>query len=183
VAQERFLRSDPGLVIGDELEIGMAAFAYEAQMRKALTRLKYGGMPRLARPVAHAAFPALQTVETVVGRATTLVPIPVHASRLRDRGYNQAALLARELGRAVHRPVAEPLERRRPTEKQHRLNRAARLRNLEGAFAMAPDVRPPVNVILIDDILTTSATFEACARVLRSAGCERVAGFAIAREL
>lgn len=181
-AGERFLRADPGIVVGDELEVAIAAFAYEDRLRRALARLKYGATPRLAAPLAEAATRHAQRLLTTIGPAT-LVPVPVHASRLRDRGYNQAALLAAELSRRLEQPTAEPLVRQRPTEKQHRLGRAARLRNLEGAFGMAPGRRPPQTVLLIDDILTTSATLEACARVLRAAGCERVAGFAIAREL
>ena len=179
---ERFLRADPGLVVGDELELAIAAFAYEDRLRRALARLKYGATPRLAAPLAEAATKHAKRLLTTIGPAT-LVPVPVHADRLRDRGYNQAGLLAAELSRRLEQPSAELLVRQRPTEKQHRLNRAARLRNLEGAFAMAPARKPSPTVLLVDDILTTSATLEACARVLRAGGCERVAGFAIAREL
>ena len=182
VAGDRFLRADPGIVVGDDLELAVAAFAYEDRLRKALARLKYGAMPRMAQPLAIAAAAPCRALGELIGQAA-LVPIPVHAERLRDRGYNQAALLAGALGRVTGLPVAELLVRQRPTEKQHRLNRAARLRNLEGAFAIAPGQKAPEAVLLVDDILTTSATLEACARVLRAAGCTRVAGFAIAREL
>jgi ComF family protein len=111
------------------------------------------------------------------------VPVPVHAERLRQRGYNQAALLAQELGTRFGIPVAELLARRRATTKQHRLDRAARLRNLWDAFALMPGRAMPARVILVDDILTTSATLEACAAVLRSGGCREVFGFALAREV
>jgi predicted amidophosphoribosyltransferase len=73
------------------------------------------------------------------------------------------------------------LERTRPTTKQHRLNRVARLNNLRGAFAVV--ARPPSTVILIDDIITTTATLEACASVLQDAGCVAVYGLAVAREV
>lgn len=180
--EERFLRADPGIVVGDELELAIAAFAYEDRLRRALARLKYGATPRLAAPLADAATQHARRLLRTIGPAV-LVPVPVHADRLRDRGYNQAALLATELSRRLEQPIAELLLRQRPTEKQHRLGRAARLRNLEGAFAVASAKRAPKTVLLVDDILTTSATLEACARVLRAAGCDRVAGFAIAREL
>lgn len=180
---ERFLRADPGIVVGETLDLAVAALAYEGNVRRALARLKYGAMPRLAGPLADAAASTLSQLLVDLAGAV-LVPVPVHADRLRDRGYNQADLLARELGRRTRLPVLELLERRRPTEKQHRLNRAARLRNLVGAFAVSGGrPAPPGEVILVDDILTTSATLEACAAVLREAGVGRVAGFAIAREL
>jgi predicted amidophosphoribosyltransferase len=79
--------------------------------------------------------------------------------------------------------VADVLVRERATTQQHRLDRAARLRNLREAFAIRPGARPPPVAILVDDILTTSATLEACAAVLRDAGTSRVLGFAVAREV
>jgi predicted amidophosphoribosyltransferase len=103
--------------------------------------------------------------------------------RQRQRGYNQAALLAAELGRLRAIRLAPVLGRRRSTAQQHRLDRAARLRNLRDAFVMLPQARPPPVAILIDDILTTSATLEACAGALRRAGSVRVYGFSIAREV
>lgn len=179
---ERFLRADPGIVVGDELELAIAAFAYEDRLRRALARLKYGATPRLAEPLAAAAARHARRLVATIG-PVVLVPVPVHVDRLRDRGYNQAALLAGALSRRLQLPVADLLIRQRPTEKQHRLGRAGRLRNLEGAFALAPGQQLLPTVLLVDDILTTSATLEACARVMRAAGCERVGGFAIAREL
>ena len=181
-APDRFLAADPGVVVGDELELAIAAFAYEGALRRALSRLKYGGAARLASPLAHATLPVLQRVLLLTGPAH-LTPIPVHADRLRSRGYNQAALLAAAMARLTETPVADLLVRRRPTSQQHRLDRAARLRNLRDAFALQPAARPPPTVVLVDDILTTSATLEACAAVLRAQGADRVMGLAVAREI
>jgi ComF family protein len=179
---DRFLAIDAGLVVGESLELARAAFVYDGPMRRTLSRLKYGGAARLARPLAESAAPALQDLIVLAG-AAALVPVPVHADRLRQRGYNQAALLAAELARVLRLPLTEVLVRHRPTTQQHRLDRVARLRNLRGAFALAPGARPPRTVVLVDDILTTSATLEACAGVLRDAGAYRVMGFAVAREI
>jgi predicted amidophosphoribosyltransferase len=107
----------------------------------------------------------------------------VHVERRRQRGYNQAALLARHIGDELGIQVADVLARSRPTSQQHRLNRVQRLRNLRGAFAVRTGARAPPHVVLVDDILTTSATLEACAAVLQAAGAERVVGVAIAREI
>jgi ComF family protein len=160
----------------------VAAFAYEGTLRKALARLKYGSAARVAAPLAARAAGRLADLSAVAG-AATLVPVPIHPQRLRERGYNQASLLAAQLGRVCQLPTTELLVRRRATTRQHRLDRAARLQNLRDAFGVVPDARAPPVVILVDDILTTSATLEACAAVLRDAGVVRVFGFAVAREV
>jgi ComF family protein len=179
---DRFFAADAGVVLGDALELGIAAFAYEGGLRRALQRLKYVGAARVAAALADAALPAFGMLLGITGPAS-LVPVPVHIVRRRERGYNQAALLATELARRSRLPVADLLVRPRPTTKQHRLDRAGRLRNLRGAFTLVNDARPPPVVVVVDDILTTSATLEACASVLRAGGAEHVYGFAIAREV
>jgi len=120
---------------------------------------------------------------TAVAGSAVLVPVPIHPLRLRERGYNQAALLATGLSRATGMPTADLLFRQRATTRQHRLDRAARLRNLRDAFAVKANARAPPVAILVDDILTTSATLEACAAVLSAAGAAHVFGFAVAREV
>jgi ComF family protein len=179
---DRFMASDPATMVGDALELAVAAFAHEGMLRRALQRLKYGGSGRIAVPLARAAAPALEALTRVCG-SHALVPVPVHAARQRQRGYNQAALLAGALGKERGLAVCDILERRRATARQHGLGKAARLHNLRGAFALRDGARPPPSLILVDDILTTSATLESCAQVLREAGAVSVYGFAIAREV
>ena len=180
---DRFLAPDAGVVVGDALALAVAAFAYEGPMRRTLAALKYTGASRLAPILARAAAPALRQLLDLTGPAATLVPVPLHIERRRARGYNQAELLARELSRLTGSSTAEPLERARPTTKQHRLNRTARLHNLRGAFVVRPKAAIPDITILVDDIITTTATLEACASVLRQAGCSAVYGFSLAREV
>ena len=177
-----FVQADPGVVIGESLTLAVAAFRYEAAVRNVLQRLKYGASARLARPLAIAALPAFQRLLVVSG-PSSIVPVPVHPDRRRERGYNQAALLAGWLAQSAGLPVSDILVRARATSKQHRLDRAGRLRNLRGAFRLTKGACPPPAVILVDDILTTSATLESCAGILREAGCEAVYGFAVAREV
>ncbi len=179
---ERFLTADPSVVIGDDLELALAAFAYEGVLRRAMARLKYGGAARLAGPLAEAALPTLNLLRPMLD-APALVPVPVHPDRLRQRGYNQARLLATTLSRSGGLPLADLLLRSRPTTQQHRLNRVQRLRNLRHAFTTRPGARSPPHVVLVDDILTTLATLEACSTVLRAAGATRVMGLAVAREI
>ncbi|MGH2379605.1 MAG: ComF family protein [Candidatus Limnocylindria bacterium] len=179
---DRFLAPDAALAIGDALSVAMAAFAYEGPIRRALAALKYTGASRLAPTLARAAGPTLRQLLLLTGPAT-LVPVPLHIERRRARGYNQAEHLARHLVQSVGMSMADPLERARPTTKQHRLNRVARLHNLRGAFVVREGSAVPRTVILVDDIITTTATLEACASVLRDGGCRNVYGFALAREV
>ncbi len=113
-------------------------------------------------------------------RPDALVPVPVHRSRLRSRGFNQAQLLAQRIGRCLEIPVCpQALIRTKKTLPQKKLTSAQRLENIRKAFA--PGILPPGTrrVVLIDDIYTTGSTLEACARVLRSMGVEEVYGMTI----
>jgi len=177
-----FVQADPGIVTGEALTLAVAAFRYEGPLRRTLARLKYGGAPRLAGPLARAALPDLQRLLDLSGPAP-LVPVPVHRDRLRQRGYNQARLLADAFAQATDLPVVDCLVRERATVRQHGLDRARRLANLRAAFGLRRGARPPPSVILVDDILTTAATLEACAAVLVEAGATIVYGFAIGREV
>ena len=180
---DRFSAADPGIVVGEMLELAMAAFVHEGAMRRALQRLKYGGAARLAACLADLSQPAFVDLLHLGDHRPVVVPVPVHLDRLRQRGYNQAALLARELAAWNGVSVAESLVRVRPTTRQHGLGRAARLHNLRGAFGPRDPLLEGRTVVLVDDILTTSATLEACAEVLRASGASRVLGFAVAREV
>lgn len=181
-ADERFLVADPAVVVGEHLVLAVAAFAYDGALRNVLQRVKYASAARVTSALAAAALPSFIALAAISGPAT-LVPVPLHRERRRERGFNQAALIARAVARQTGLPMREILVRDRATTRQHGLDRAGRLRNLAGAFRHEP--REPVaeSVIVVDDILTTSATMEACAAVLRAAGSARVHGFAIAREV
>lgn len=112
-----------------------------------------------------------------------LVPVPLHPSRRRERGYNQAEAIAEALGRFSGTPVRpRALIRRKATATQTRLGREQRLGNLEGAFA-CPDAGSArgLRLLLVDDVFTTGATVSACARALRQAGCGAVGVFALGR--
>lgn len=108
-----------------------------------------------------------------------LVPVPVHPSRRRSRGFNQAEELAKHLSDAWGIPMeTRMLLRMRKTRPQHDLGPAERLKNLQQAFAVHPqriaDAGCPETVLLIDDIYTTGSTIEACTRVLKAAGVQKV---------
>ena len=110
-----------------------------------------------------------------------LIPIPLHASRLRTRGYNQALELARPLAKALVIPCArDALVRTKATPPQTGLDANARRRNLRGAFEVRATTLPR-HVALVDDVMTTGSTLREASRVLRRAGVERVDVWALAR--
>jgi ComF family protein len=119
------------------------------------------------------------------GEIDAIVPIPLHAERERRRGYNQSALLARELAPYLGIPVlAGALRRPRRTRPQVGLSLGERQRNLRGAFAA--EVRGPLagaRILLVDDVVTTGATAESAAGALLDAGAARVSVLAVARTL
>ncbi|TAH44521.1 MAG: ComF family protein [Dokdonella sp.] len=111
-----------------------------------------------------------------------LLCVPLHESRLRERGYNQALELAKPLARGLHLPLLpNSLHRVRSTQAQSGLDARARRRNLRGAFELDADARLPDHVALLDDVMTTGSTLRECARVLRKAGVQRVDVWALAR--
>ena len=116
--------------------------------------------------------------------ATVLVPVPLHPRRLRARGYNQSALLAREMGRRMDIPVAErALRRTRAAPPQARsANLAERSRNVEGSFTVRDASLSGSAVLLVDDVCTTGSTLAACAVALKAAGVRSVWAVTVARE-
>ncbi|HET8900040.1 MAG TPA: hypothetical protein VFN09_14830 [Rhodanobacteraceae bacterium] len=115
-------------------------------------------------------------------RPTRLIPIPLHTTRLRQRGYNQALELARPVAAAFGLQLdPRSLLRTRATTAQTTLDRAARLRNLRGAFVVRAGTTLPSHVALLDDVMTTGATLAAATRALRLAGVSRVEVWALAR--
>jgi ComF family protein len=111
-----------------------------------------------------------------------LLCVPLHRSRLRQRGYNQALELARPLAHALHVPLRhDVLQRRRRTDAQTELDAVSRRRNVRGVFALREGLVLPTHVAILDDVMTTGATLAECARVVRRAGVARVDVWALAR--
>ena len=107
-------------------------------------------------------------------RDAVLVPVPLHPRKERERGYNQAVLLAEALAEAAGcARVERVLRRTLDTQSQTAFDRRTRLANLKNAFALAPgaNLTPATHYVLVDDVFTTGSTLNSCARVLRRAGC------------
>jgi len=156
--------------------------AYSGPARASLHALKYDGELRLVEPLAEQM--AARWQRAGVG-GDVLVPVPVHAAKLKQRGFDQAELLARAVGRVLKLPVATVLERAAKTAAQHALGRRARAANVGGAFLVSAHNRAQISgrwILLIDDVVTTGATFAGCAQALYDAGASAVSGLALARE-
>lgn len=161
------------------LEGVRAPFRMEGVAREAVHRLKYSNLRALALPMAT---PMADALSQTGWRPDWLVPVPLHPRRERERGYNQAYLLARGLHRLTGVPVARALLRTRDMPSQAGTSsRAERIANVQGGFACAGDVAGH-RVALVDDVCTTGATLGACAVALKEAGASAVWGLAFARE-
>ena len=184
----RFARLLPEGLLCHECRLAPPAFdravshaTYTGELRTLLRLLKFDGVPAMAQGLGDLLATAILQLEGQAGGALMVVAVPLHHMRERQRGYNQAVLLAR---RAVRRlRVLRPdwrlveaygaLERQRSTEAQYELSRKGRRRNLRGAFRVSGDVSGR-EVLLVDDLLTSGATARECARVLKAAGAAKV---------
>ncbi|HEY3819172.1 MAG TPA: ComF family protein [Polyangiaceae bacterium] len=159
-----------------------AAFVYGGAVAQAIVRMKYEERPDLARPLGDLLWRSLAPRSASL-RGVLVVPVPLHPSRLAERGFNQSSLLARRLVRHLRGHFAPlALARGRDTPKQATLDRESRLANVAGAFRAREPARIHGRaVLLVDDVSTTGATLEACARALRGAGARMVATAVLAR--
>jgi ComF family protein len=158
------------------LDRARAIGSYDGALRAIVHALKYEGRRSLARPLGR--LMRERGAELLAGAACA-VPVPLHPSRTRHRGFNQAADLAKHIGI----PVVDALRRVRATPAQTGLPAARRHRNLRGAFAATPAAAAlaGATVVMIDDVSTTGATLDACARTLKEAGIGHVRALTAAR--
>jgi len=158
-----------------------SVFLFQGTVRQAILQLKYKHLKALATPLGELLNEYLSS-HPLKGEA--LVPVPLHPKRLRERGYNQASLLAQELGKLVGLPVVEDmLIRVQDSVPQARTKSALERRhNVQGVFT-CPRSLEGKQILLVDDVCTTGATLDACAIALKAAGATSVWGLTVAREM
>ena len=153
---------------------GRAPFLYDKVMRASIAGYKYVGRREYAAFYAEEIFRRCAK-EMRQWKGEAFVPIPLHPSRKRKRGFNQAELLARELSKRSGIPTdAKLLERVKKTHVQKELNDQERLANLKDAFSIRKGRVPCKNIILVDDIYTTGSTIDAAAKLLKEHGAQKV---------
>ena len=152
----------------------------EGPIKDGVYSLKYRGVRAAAAELGRL-MAQYQAEEPVPGEV--IVPVPLHRRRLRERGYNQSALLAREVSKLSGIPIDEGLlVRTKDTPPQARaVNREQRRTNVEGSFQCSQDVEGRA-LILVDDVATTGSTLSACAQALKDRGAASVWGLVLARE-
>jgi ComF family protein len=157
------------------ISAGRTIAVYDGPLRSILQAFKYDGCRSLGRPLSH--LMRLHGADVLTG-ADCVVAVPLHWRRRWRRGFNQALALSSGLGL----PVRDLLRRRQNTRTQTDLPAAARLRNVRDAFVLKRGANATgLRIVLIDDVSTTGATLEACARVLTAAGAADVRSLTAAR--
>jgi len=156
---------------------------YRGALRDVILLYKFRGYAVLGRVLAEKSFSALDRDEGLWWGEPILVPVPLHPKREKERGFNQSALLARELARRSGLGIeGKVLVRTRNAPPQSTLEAAARARNVRGVFAVKrPERVRGRAVILVDDVYTTGATLKECAGTLLRAGAAEVRGITLAR--
>jgi ComF family protein len=175
VRQCRLCRSDVY-----DFELARSYAAYDEAAAKAIVLLKYHAVTPLAGWFA-AQLESLVRAEGIV--ADVVVPVPLDRARRRERGHNQAELIARPLARRLGIPMrAALLLRTRPRPEKPRLTRRERWTTVRGAYRAREGTGvDKLRVLLVDDVFTTGATLDACSRALRKAGAAGVIGVTVAR--
>jgi ComF family protein len=156
-----------------------AAYVFTGAIRGAIHRFKYQRERARAEHLGALLVPLLGQLPH--GTAPHLLPVPLAAARLRERGYNQSEALARVVAAASGLPRDAGLVRTRATRPQVGLDRVARRENVRDAFAWGGTTAPYPQLLLIDDVLTTGATANECAAILKAAGARWVGLLAVAR--
>ena len=162
-------------------DLGRCLFPYHGVMGKALQLVKKEGTNEFVR------FFAKQIKESQITfirqvAPECIVPVPLHSSKLRSRGFNQAELLAEALGEEIGLPVRKILLKRKKTKDQKSLSRSNRRNNVKNAFCVDEeelDLGLPASVLLLDDVCTTGSTLTACATVLKMHGVKNVSYISI----
>lgn len=163
-------------------DAAVSAYRSRGVVRFVILQLKYNRQLHLRHPIADWLHEAMNDARVSERRFDLIIPVPLHPARFRERGFNQAEVLAKILAQKISVPLGRALDRIRYTTTQTAFARTDRMENLRGAFRLRKniDVRG-LQVLLVDDILTTGSTLSECALVLRQAGAQSAYAVTAAR--
>jgi len=179
----------PTLVATHELDIAapvyfqysFALYEYSKTVQTLVHQMKYRGMSHLASMFGQSLAEALNA-QIAAQKIDALVPVPLHSARLRERGYNQAHLIARKIATDLSLSVIPALKRIRDTKQQAKFSRERRLENVKGVFRARRNIDlHGKHVALVDDVMTTGSTLNECARQLHSIGAQSITAITIVR--
>jgi len=163
-------------------DAAVSAFRFQGPVRDLIHQVKYGREIQLVRQLAIWLRVALRDERLRCPRPDVWIPVPLHGTRERDRGFNQAEAIARLARRSNDPAVERCLKRVRITASQTEFDRRGRIWNLRGAFRLGDDVRiDGRHCLVIDDVFTTGSTLDECASVLLQAGAASVRCVTVAR--
>lgn len=163
-----------------------ASVVYGRVMKRALYQFKYQPyVTDLAEVMIALFYEGLiqqEAYTSILNAPAVLVPIPLHPTKFRKRGYNHAALLARGLGEKLHIPTNDFVLRVRETKPQYGLTREERKENIKDAFAIKTDIAKDQVIFLVDDLLTSGSTMHEAGKILKKNGFPQVYGLCLARD-
>ena len=175
---ELFLSEAPSLFWQGGLEELASCWEYEGLIKDIILKIKYYGAFDAINELVEKAF---KTREPYLPEGTIITFVPMFKRKEKRRGFNQAELIARKLGRIMGQKVLPLLEKIKDTASQTKLNKVERMANIKNSFLAKEKAGRHDNILLVDDVWTSGATMKECARVLKRSGAKRVFGFTLAR--
>ncbi|MFP4029122.1 MAG: ComF family protein [Candidatus Brocadiia bacterium] len=168
-------------LLAPHFDTARSLFQYTGPAASLVKKFKFGGHYYLGQKILQDAAEK-EWLPFHLAKCDTAVPVPLHSQRIRQRGFNQAALLAEYLANRHDLEFQRrALKREKATEQQARLSIPARKKNVKGAFSVQTNLLSGKNVLLVDDVMTTGATADECARMIKKADAESTHVFTLVR--
>jgi len=173
-----FISETPSLFSQGGLEELVSIWEYDGLMKEVILKIKYYGAFEAINELVKKAF---QVRKPYIPENTIITFVPMFKKKEKQRGFNQAEIIAKKVGETTGSNVLSLLEKIKDTPSQTKLDKEERIKNIIGSFKRKEGIICNSNVLLVDDVWTSGATMKECARVLKKSGVKRVFGFTLAR--
>jgi len=176
-----FCKSDGGISEDHKIPMVRSLGRFDDYYKELIHRFKYGKKIPLGKRLAQRLGETINSDPRFL-KSDFLIPVPLHKSRYRERGFNQSEIVAEEISKIAGLPLLKnALIRKKNTKDQTNLSFQQREENVKGAFVVTqPEIINGKRIVLVDDVITTGATLSECARTLKQAGAEKILGMTIA---